>query len=239
MNYIICAYNIAEEIEANLLKLGVIPVKLRGFDRFGQFHPLSYHPDMFCFNLTENKWIFYDDIYKINKNIIDNLNLNITIAENPKSCEYPRDVGLNAAMFGNNLICNTKYTDKKILEYANQTGKNIIGVKQGYAKCSVCIVDENAIITSDISIYYKSLQNKIDVLLIEKGHIDLDGYNYGFIGGCSGLISQDIMAFTGNIELHPNYCDIKNFCEGRGVEVVSLSHKKLYDYGSLFRIGNI
>ena len=236
MNNIICSSNIDGEIEQNLLKLGVIPVKLRGFDRFGKFHPLCYHPDMLCFNLDGNKWIFYDEIYKINKNAIDKLNLDITIAENPKSCEYPYDVGLNAATAGNNIICNIKYTNKKILEYAEQTGKNIIDVKQGYAKCSVCIVGENAVITSDASVYKKAVQNNIGVLLTEKGHINLDGYAYGFIGGCSGLISKNKLAFTGNIKLHPDYCGIKNFCEGRGVEVISLSHNKLYDYGSLFRV---
>lgn len=236
MNYIICALNIDNEIYENLSKLGVTPVKLHGFEKFGKFHPLSYHPDMFCFNLESNKWLFYEEIYEINKDIINKLNLDITIIENPASCEYPHDTGLNAAMFGDNLICNARHTNPKIIEYARQAGKNIIDVKQGYAKCSVCIVDENSIITSDVSIYSKASRHKIDVLLIEKGHINLDGYNYGFIGGCSGLVNSDKLAFTGNIELHPDYHNIKNFCEGRGVETVSLSHKKLYDYGSLFKI---
>ena len=238
MNYIICAFNIGEEIEENLIKLDIIPVKLRGARRldYGGFHPMNYHPDMFCFNLYGNKWIFYDEAYKINKEIVDNLNINVIIAENPISGEYPHDVSLNAAFVGNNLICCSVCTNKKIIEYANDTGKNIIGVKQGYSKCSICIVDENSIITSDISIYKKAAQNKINVLLIEKGHINLDGYDYGFIGGCSGLINKNKLAFTGNIELHPNYIDIKKFCEGRGVEIISLSYKKLRDYGSLLPV---
>ena len=74
MNYIICAYNIDDEIQNNLMKLGVIPVKLYGldgFEKFGRFHPLTCHPDMFCFNLEGNKWIFYDEAYKTNKTIDD------------------------------------------------------------------------------------------------------------------------------------------------------------------------
>ena len=239
MNYIIFASDIDGEIQANLIKLGVTPVKLRGFERFGKTCPLSYHPDMFCFNLEGNKWIFYEEIYEINKNIIDKLNLDIITAENPVSCEYPFDVGLNAAMFGVHLICNVRHTNQKIIEYANQTGKNIIDVKQGYAKCSVCVAGENSIITSDGAIYKKAVSNNIDALLIESGHINLDGYNHGFIGGCSGLISKNKLVFTGNIELHPNYSDIKRFCWGRGVETVSLSQKKLYDYGSLLKFAEI
>ena len=236
MNYIICAYNIDEEIQKNLSKLGLIPVKLCGFHKFGKLHPLSYHPDMFCFNLDNNKWIFYEEAYNINKNIIEKLNFDIIIAENTSSCEYPNDIGLNAAAFGNNLICNVKYTNTQIIEYAGEQGKNIIDVRQGYAKCSVCVVDESAIITSDNSIYKKAGQYKIEALLIDKGHINLEGYDYGFIGGCSGLIDKNKLAFTGNIELHPDYCNIKKFCEGRGVDIISLSYKKLYDYGSLFRV---
>lgn len=235
MNYIICSHKISCEIEKNLVNLGVTPVKIRGFENFGETHPLNYHPDMFCFNLEKNKWIFYEEIYKKNKKITDKLNLDIIMAENPVSCEYPHDIGLNAAMFGDNLICNIERTNEKILDYAKQTKKNIIGVKQGYAKCSVCIVDESSIITSDESVYKKASQNNINVLLIQKGHINLDGYDCGFIGGCSGLINKNKLAFTGNIKLHPDYENIKSFCGGRGVEAVSLSKEKLYDYGSIFK----
>ncbi|MCL2097040.1 MAG: hypothetical protein FWH10_09085 [Oscillospiraceae bacterium] len=236
MGYVICSHKISGEIERNLIKRGVIPVKIRGFDKFGGICPLNYHPDMFCFNLEKNKWIFYDEIYEKNKNIIDKLNLDITTVKSPDSCGYPGDIKLNAAIFGDYLICNIKHTDEKIIEYANETGKNIIDVNQGYAKCSVCIVNENSIITSDISICKKALQNNIEVLLIDKGHINLEGYDYGFIGGCSGLITKNKLAFTGNIELHPDYENIKNFCGSREVEAVSLSNEKLYDYGSMFAL---
>jgi len=240
--YIICAYNIDEEIEQNLINLDITPVKLCGIQKFRKrhpSHPISYHPDMFCFHLNKNKWIFYDEVYRTNQNIIDRLNLEIITAENPASCEYPNDVGLNAAITGNNLICNVRHTNRIIIDHTIQTKKNIniIDVKQGYAKCSACIVDEHAIITSDVSIYEKAKQNQIDALPVEKGHIDLDGYDYGFIGGCSGLINingKNKLLFTGNIKLHPDYEKIKRFCDNRGVEIISLSEKKLKDYGSLF-----
>lgn len=37
---------------------------------------------------------------------------------------------------------------------------------------------------------------EIECLLIEKGHINLFEMNYGFIGGCTGLISKDKLAFV-------------------------------------------
>ena len=228
--HIFCSRGIDAEIEQNLSKLGAVPVKLCGLEKYGN-HPLGCHPDMLCFNLCENKWIFYKTAYMANKDAIDGLNLEIVIEKDPSSCRYPEDVGLCAAAVGDNLICSAKYTNEKILK----SKKNIIDVRQGYAKCSVCVVDENAIITSDAGICKKALQSGIDALLIEPGHIGLDGYGYGFIGGCSGLICKNTLAFTGNIGLHPNYWDIKKFCENRGVGIISLSEKRLYDYGSLLK----
>jgi len=232
MNYIICSNKITEKIERGFMDSGAVPVKLRGMTRFGPFHPLCCHPDMFCFKLANNKWIFYKEAYKTNKKAIDKLNIDIITVNNPESCEYPRDIGLNAAAVGGCVICNAKYTNEEILKRANK----IIDVKQGYAKCSTCVVGDNAVITSDVSIYGAALKNNIDALLIESGHINLDGYNYGFIGGCSGLTDKNKLAFTGNIALHPDYEAIKNFCGDRGVEIVSLSDEKLYDYGSIFSV---
>ena len=64
-------------------------------------------------------------------------------------------------------------------------------------------------------------------------NIDLFDLNYGFIGGCSGLISQDELAFFGDITHHPNFKEIKEFVEKRNKKIVCLSNSKLLDLGSL------
>lgn len=227
MKYIICSYKITDEIENNLLKLNLIPVKLRGIDKFGEFHPLNYHPDMFCFHLKNNTWIFYESAYKSNKAILDDLNLDIIIERDPISGEYPHYIGLNCAKVGETLICAKKYANVKILEYAEK----IIDVKQGYTRCSICIAGKS-VITADTHIYKNFIGNK---LLIQAGHIDLFGYNYGFIGGCSGFF-EDKLLFTGDIKLHPDFLKIKDFCENQKIKLISLSRAKLRDYGGLYII---
>ena len=227
MKHIICSYKITKEIEYNLAKLNLSPVKLRGLDKFGEFSPLNYHPDMFCFNLKNKTWIFYESAYKNNKGLLDKLNLDIIIEPDPVCGKYPHDIGLNCAKVGGSLICAKKYANKKILE----TAENIIDVKQGYARCSTCISGES-VITSDKSVYKNF---KGDKLLIEPGHIDLFEYNCGFIGGCSGYFENKLL-FTGDIKSHPDYLKIKGFCDGKKITVISLSQKKLRDYGGLFII---
>ena len=149
---------------------------------------------------------------------------------------YPYDIAYNCALVGNNLFCNEKYTDKSILNYCSQNSIKILNVKQGYAKCSICIVSDNAIITADKNIFDTAVKNKIDVLLIENEGIILNGYNEGFIGGATGLLEKNLLAVNGNIELHKNFISIKQFCKEYGVSIISLSDEPIYDVGSIIRL---
>jgi len=231
MNYIICSHKITPEIEGNLAKSGLTPLKLRGVPKFGEFHPLNYHPDMFCFHLRDNAWIFYGSAYENNRAVLDGLGLDIIAASDPVSGEYPHYVGLNCAEAGRYLVCAAKHANAGILAHAAREKKALIDVKQGYARCSTCIAGD-AIITADRDIYSKFPGNK---LLIRAGHIDLWGYDYGFIGGCSGFFDSKLL-FTGDIGLHPDYEEIRGFCGGIGIELISLSREKLRDYGGLIVI---
>ncbi len=147
--------------------------------------------------------------------------------------KYPNDCLLNTVRVGNNLICNEKCISKDILESAYKDGLKIINVSQGYSKCSVCVLNESTIITDDISIYKSAQFFLNDILLIEKGSIRLEGTNYGFIGGCTGKIGKNKIAFTGRVESHNNYNDIIDFLNKYKIDVIELTDKRLYDIGSI------
>ena len=83
-------------------------------------------------------------------------------------------------------------------------GLELIPVKQGYAKCSLCIVSENAVITADEGLAYTLCRAGLDVLKIIPGCIRLPGYGYGFIGGCCGKLDAATMAFAGDPLTHPD-----------------------------------
>jgi dihydroorotate dehydrogenase len=65
------------------------------------------------------------------------------------SDSYPGNIAYNAARVGNYAIHNFRYTDPLLKDMLEKTGVEFINVKQGYSKCSICIVDQNRIITSD------------------------------------------------------------------------------------------
>ncbi len=157
----------------------------------------------------------------------------ITSASKPLKGKYPDDVALNAAIIGEHLICNTSTVDNQILQFAESNGMAVHHVNQGYSQCSICIINENAIITDDISIAESAQFFLDDVTFIEKGSIGLYGYSYGFIGGCCGKIAQNKIAFNGRIESHSDANKIIDALARNKTEAVELTNETLYDIGGI------
>jgi hypothetical protein len=201
---------------------------------------VSAHPDMLFHHVGNNKIVYYNsdsnrDVYERLKE----LGFELIPISKKLAKEYPEDIALNAARIGNYIFCKmgntaTELLDYYNLDYYNNENIKIIDIKQGYAKCSVCVVSENAIITADKSIAKAAMNVGIDVLLIKEGFIKLNGYNYGFIGGCCGKLSENILAFCGNIKKHPEYNRIQDFLKEHNVSIIILDEKsELHDIGSI------
>lgn len=178
---------------------------------------LMIHPntDKQFINLLQDKYKF--TIIKSKKNLID---------------KYPYDIFLNGVNLKNYFIHNLKYTDENLLSYVKH--KKLIDVKQGYTKCSVAIVNDNALITSDKSIYNKLKNEDMDVLLLPPGDINLPFLDYGFIGGTCGLLDKTTMVFYGSLDNYKYGDLVLNFLEKYNVKPIYLSNSKLVDRGSIF-----
>lgn len=136
------------------------------------------------------------------------------------------DAALNSCAVGEYWIC-CKKTAALI-----PAGKTVIPVRQRYTRCSVCIVDERGIITADRGIAKAVEGRSIDCLLIEPGHIRLDGFPYGFIGGASFKIAPDQLVFTGSLAQHPDGEKINSFLAARGIRPILLTEEPVFDIGS-------
>lgn len=144
--------------------------------------------------------------------------------------EYPDDVKLNVALFGDNAIGAFRFSDKALLENIESFIK--FETKQGYAKCSVLPVNDNSIITDDESVY-NSTKNTLDALLVSKGDVVLPRYEYGFIGGASAKISKDRVLFFGDLEMHRDCDKIVSFLEKHNNKPIYFKGYPLYDIGGL------
>lgn len=154
---------------------------------------------------------------------------NIILGESVLEQRYPYDIWYNVALFGKVAI-HSKYIDPVIKEKLKTEKIDSIVVKQGYAKCSIVVVDEKSIITSDIGIY-QACKDRLNVCLVSVWRdIFLWGMEYGFLGGTCLTRGTEIY-FTGNITRHPDYLKMRRFAEKRGVQLLSMSKERLMDVG--------
>ena len=224
-------YN-AKETKIALNKLGIDCIEICPNSNI--ISSVSSHPDIRIMHYWNN--ILYCD-NSINT-ALDDFSLIRRIGEELQE-KYPYDVKLNCVRINDKLICNKNTISREILEQAERDNLKIINTKQGYTKCSICVVDENCIITDDESIY-KSTQNYFDdVLLISKGSIKLEGMNYGFIGGATGKLNKNVLAFNGRLDSHPDSNGIIDILSKYNVKPIELINNRLTDIGSIIPLTEI
>lgn len=144
--------------------------------------------------------------------VIGNRVFRLSGCEKPAGKDYPENVRLNCLYHSGRLYGKLSAVEPSVLRLCNQLGIQTVNVNQGYSRCSTLIICENAAVTADSSME-KALRNSgTDVLRISPGHIRLEGYGYGFIGGAAWS-HCGITYFFGDITKHPDYAKIRAFCE--------------------------
>lgn len=149
---------------------------------------------------------------------------------------YPTDVPYNVAIIGNYYICNVHTISETAHRWLTAHVLQPIHTRQGYSKCSVCVVSPNAIITADCSIAGAARAAGLDVLQIRAGHIRIPVYDTGFIGGCCGKLAPDQMGFCGDVDTHPDAAAIRNFLQQHGVQTICLCDGPLTDIGGIIPV---
>ena len=237
MRAVICDERISPKMEKCLQKYGYYIIKLPRCESLPE--AISSHPDSLIFRLGniflstcdygERAACVFSDIREFSAES------RIFFIDEILGKSYPSDTRLNAISFGKNLITNTKTISNQILDIAKKDGFFIQNVNQSYPNCSILKLNDDNAITADPGIYKKLTSLGINTLLIKCGGISLPPYEYGFIGGASG-VDGDRVFFLGNLDLHPSASEIKEFITGLGMRVISLSDEPLSDLGGLIFI---
>ncbi|WP_297713731.1 DUF6873 family GME fold protein [Clostridium sp.] len=195
------------------------------------YEAINGHTDIQLNIINNNTLIVNKNITLSFKELLKTKNINFIESDSTLLSKYPSNISLNAYITDNYLVHNLKFTDKKILEYCKN--KKTINVNQGYTKCSILPLREKAIITNDAGIYNTLKSENFDILLLPFGDIELSGFNYGFIGGVGGMISNDSMAFFGSLDNYAFGNEVKKFLYKYDIKPIYLSNTKLIDRGSL------
>lgn len=147
---------------------------------------------------------------------------------------YPADCAYNAARVGNYILCNPKITDPCLLSFYQERKFQLIPIRQGYAKCNICVLNEKKILTEDVGIHKTIMENQYPIksILLPAGEIALKGYSYGFIGGSGGCIGDKMFWFGSYIK-----CSYEKTIEKSttrlGITNICLGNDRLEDFGGI------
>ncbi len=228
MTYVLVAENFPEKAADKLKKYGEV---VRTKANKNVLEGLDTHPDILVHPLPNGDLVVDRDNFDYYKEIFGDKK--IIPSQSSLAAKYPRDIHLNAFAFKNFFIHNLKHTDQAILDYYKNHGYELVNIKQGYAKCS-CLVTEDFVITSDGGIY-ETLKDLIPIYKIDYGQIKLQNFNYGFIGGASGVLGKKIF-FTGDFSHHSSHEEILKIVSKYDYEIEILSKDPIEDFGSIYFI---
>ncbi len=216
-----------------LEELGYFPLSLPPFERLSP--PVNTHADMLLFSYA-NKIITHREYYECASDIFDILcrecGIGIILCDDDIQNSYPHDVAFNATVSKGTLFANLSHTSKTVLKLAKNMGLMCHDVAQGYTACSTLDLGDGHIVCADPSLISAYKSHGIDVTAISNGSVCLPPYDYGFIGGCSG-VDRDTVYFCGDIRLHSDADLIKKAVERRSMKAVSLSDQPLFDIGGI------
>lgn len=232
--YVIIDYKASDEILDYLKKLNIEPIKTIKCEDLQE--PVDGHPDMVMHPVDFQTFVVAPNVYDYYRNVLEDKSIKVIKGGKTLSRNYPEDIAYNVARIGRYAVHNTKHTDQVLKYYLEEAGIEFIHVNQGYTKCSVAALGDNKALTSDLTLHEKLKSYNIDCMYINPEVVRLEGYNHGFIGGCAGLINEEIFLSTGKIHDKNILNSLKKFIKSAGYIYEEASSGQIIDLGSLIPI---
>ena len=251
---IIADARMPEEAKKNLKKLGNVlflnPTETT-------YKSISAHPDIFFFQ-TKDGLIYAPNAPKRIIKELKKKKIKLTEGKKEVGKKYPETVPYNAVGIGDTLIHNLKHTDFTILSLY----ENHIHVNQGYTRCNLVALNENAFITSDEGIFNavngqqqsrrdaetqsckvaeccastgSATENgsRLTALYIDPKQIKLEGHDHGFFPGCCGVWKNNLIVCGSTKNLKEKE-ELDKFLEDNNFNLIELYDGELVDVGSIF-----
>ena len=225
-----------QEIKSTLGAVGFQVISLTRDCRLQS--PVASHADMLICVIGKN--LFCSDRYYFDNRkmfqVIESYGYKVIPCDVNISSEYPGDIAFNMLFISGSIMGRVDNIPQEIRELSIKNKIPLIGVKQGYTKCSTLLLDNSALISADGGIIKEAKKLGISTLKIDNSPdaVTLPGYDYGFIGGASGVFNKTVY-LTGDITQHPNGSQIRSFCQTNGFEIYTLrnENEKCIDIGGI------
>ncbi len=226
--------------EKNMLKyLGYKLVEIK--KSINVYPEISSHVDIFALKIGDTL-VCEKNAYSDLAFMLKNSEYNIVSGKEEIEQNYPEDIKYNVCIVGRYAIHNFKYTDKTVLKILKDGDYELINVDQGYTNCSIAVIDDSSVITTDRKIAEKLIANNFSVLYLDyTPDIKLlDEYgNYsnmnGFIGGAIGKVDNNIIIF-GDLCKIDRENKIREFIESRNLKLIEFEGLDVIDYGGIVEL---
>ena len=229
---------ICSEAKATLSDFGFKILEIPSTKRLSP--PIASHPDMLIFLhnnkiITEKRFANEEgrDFFSKLKSLAPHIEISLCEEEFEK--DYPHDAILNALIIGEAILLRKKSISKSITDYAEKAGLQIIETNQGYPACTTLALGSNLAITADDGAKKALREYGADVFEIRNGDISLPPYEYGFIGGATGIYGKYAF-FIGNPALHRDGEKIISACKKASLIPIPLCERNLTDLGRILFI---
>lgn len=190
------------------------------------------HADLGLCPVGGNEVVCPPDTYEYYRNALEPYGFSVICGGQALGSSYPADTAYNIVAVGKYAFINPKACDRRLKEIL-ETKYEIVCVKQGYVKCSVCPVEENAFITADMGIAKKGESLGFDVLLISNEGVSLPPYENGFFGGATGKIGEKLIAVNGSLDKMKSGAEICRFLKKYEINTLEINSRPPFDTGSL------
>ena len=203
------------------------------------YEEISSHADIFACKIGD-KLIIEPSQFSTIKNQIK-CEIDIRQGQENISCKYPDDIKYNVCIIGKKAIHNFQYTEPTIIEELENQGYELINTTQGYANCSIAVINEKSAIVTDKGLYKILQKHDIDVLylLYEPDIKLLNGQKYsdkkGFIGGVLSKINNNIIV-SGDLNKIDQNNIIRNFIKSKNMNIIEFEGLDVIDYGGIIKL---
>jgi len=232
--YVIIDYRASDEIINYLKKINIEPIKTIKCEDLQE--PVNGHPDMVIHPIDFENFVVAPNVFDYYSKVLTDKGIKVIKGGKTLCRNYPEDIAYNVARIGRYAVHNMQHTDQVLKYYLEEAGVEFIHVNQGYTKCSTASISENKALTSDFLIHEKLKSYNIDCMYINPEVVCLKGYNHGFIGGCAGLINENIFLSTGKIFDENILNTLRKFIQSAGYVYEEASSQQIIDLGSLIPI---
>ncbi|SHE54574.1 DUF6873 family GME fold protein [Alkalibacter saccharofermentans] len=196
---------------------------------------ISSHGDIQVCPVGKNKIVVHPKIHHETLGSMKKAGLEVLTGQMELKGKYPENIYYNVGICGKYYFHKLSHTDSIVRAELAKENIKPVGVRQGYAKCSMISIGGSRAVTSDPVIGKKTLGLGIETLLVPPGGILLPGLDYGFIGGCCGVDeSEKVVFLNGSTDKYLYGEELRAFIKKAGYDLVELHGGALEDIGSIF-----